>query len=146
MRRWVRSGVIVLVLTAGVALAACSDDGDSSGSGSASAPAATTPEDRRVSDARVAAGLAEIKNISTRTADAVEAGDDAASDLNDQIEPEWQAIEGTIKSNDQDVYLTFEDTFALLGNAVDDGDAAAAKDAADTINTAADDYLADYPG
>ena len=69
-----------------------------------------------------------------------------AADLNDQIEPEWQAIEGTIKSNDQDVYLTFEDTFALLGNAVDDGDAAAAKDAADTIGTAADDYLADYPG
>jgi hypothetical protein len=142
------SAVVVLVLTAGVALAACgSDDGDSSGSGSGSpsAPAATTPEDRRVSDARVAAGLAEITSISTRVADAVEAGDEDAADLNDSIEPEWQAIEGTIKANDEDVYITFEDTFALLGNAVDDDDAAAAKDAADTIGTAVDDYLAEHP-
>ena len=36
-------------------------------------------------------------------------------------------VEGTIKSNNQDVYITFEDTFAVLSNAAKDGDAAKAK-------------------
>jgi len=145
MRSWVRSGILVPVLVAAVGLAACGDDGDSSGSGP-SKSSKVAPEDLRASDADVAAGLADIKDISTSVADAVEAGSGDAKKLDDGIEPAWQPIEGTIKANDTDTYITFEDNFAVLSNAADDDDAGKARDAADLINTTADDYLAAYPG
>ena len=47
--------------------------------------------------------------------------------LNDTIEPAWQPIEGTIKANDPDTYITFEDNFAVLGDAIDSDDAAKAQ-------------------
>ena len=62
------------------------------------------------------------------------------------IEVLWQPIEGTILENDEDTYIAFEDNFALLGNAVEDGDADLAADADAAIAEAADAYLAEFPG
>ena len=149
MRRWYRGGmtavVVVLGLAATAGLAACGSSSDSGGSGSSpSTPDA--PEDLRTSDAAVAAGLKDITSIATRTANAVEAGDEAAKTLDEGIEPAWQPIEGTIKANDADIYIAFEDNFAVLADAVSSSDAVQAKNAANTIKSTADDYLADYPG
>jgi hypothetical protein len=152
VKHWVSSGVVAMafVLTVGVGLAACGgDDDDSSGSGSGSGSgieSSVAPEDLRASDADVAAGLADIKSIATRAAGAVEAGSPDATSLNDTIEAAWKPIEGTIKANDADAYIAFEDNFAVLGNAVDDEDATKAGDAAEIINTTADKYLAEHPG
>ncbi len=63
-----------------------------------------------------------------------------------KIEPAWMTIEGTIKANDVDTYLAFEDAFAVIEKAAEEGDAAAAKTGAETVTTTADAYLAKYPG
>ena len=105
-------------------LAACGGDDDDDASSSGSETSTTVaPEDLRASDADVAAGLAEIKATSAQIATTVEADAEQAGKLNDTIEPAWQPIEGTIKANDPDAYITFEDNFAALGDAVDSGDA-----------------------
>jgi len=140
-----------LVLVAGLGLAACGGDDDDSASGSGSgsgsgSASAVAPEDLRTSDAAVAAGLAQISATAARVATAVETGDDTASDLDETIEPKWQAIEGTIKENDADSYITFEDNFAVLSKAVKDEDGAQAKDAAQVIASTAEKYLAEHPG
>ena len=70
----------------------------------------------------------------------------SAKTLDEGIEPAWQPIEGTIKANDADIYIAFEDNFAVLADAVSSSDAVQAKNAANTIKSTADDYLADYPG
>jgi hypothetical protein len=96
---------------------------------------------------RVAAGLATLKTTVTQTAAAVEAGSkNTAETLDAKIEPTWQPIEGTIKANDPDSYITIEDNFAVMSNAVKDMDADKAKQAADTISVTADAYLEKHPG
>ena len=79
-------------------------------------------------------------------ASTVETDSEQAGKLKDTIEPAWQPIEGTIKANDPDAYITFEDNFAALGDAIDGGDATQAQQAADAIATAADAYVGQYPG
>jgi len=147
--RWVRvAGPVLAITLAGSAvLTACGGDDDDDASSSGSETSTTVaPEDLRASDADVAAGLAEIKATSAQIATTVEADAEQAGKLNDTIEPAWQPIEGTIKANDPDTYITFEDNFAALGDAIDSGDATQAQQAADAIATAADAYLEQYPG
>jgi hypothetical protein len=104
------------------------------------------PEEQHASATEVAAGLGQIDGIARDIA--ARAGTDkaAAGQLDARIEPAWQKVEGTVKSNDQDAYITFEDTFAVLGAASRDGDAAKARTASETISKAVSDYLAKYPG
>jgi hypothetical protein len=141
---------LTIVLVTSAIVAACGgDDDDSAGSGSGSgsgSASAVVPEDLRAPDAEVAAGLAALKSSFTQTADAVEAGAQMASSLEERLQPAWEKIEGTIKANDPDAYITFEDQLAAMGNAVDDEDAAKARDAAETFGSAADKYLAEHPG
>ena len=137
-------GAVALTTATALVLPACgSDDTGSSGS-----PTSTTaaPEEVRTSAAKVAAGLRTIKATASEIAATVEADAAAAKVLNDKIEPAWEPIEGTLKANDQDAYITFEDNFALLGDAVDSSDATKAGKASDAIAAAADAYLAEYPG
>jgi hypothetical protein len=129
-------------------LAACGDDDDSDATGSATdAGETTTPEELRVSDAEAAAGLQQIDDLVGQVAERVADGDDdGAVEANDQIEPAWFSIEGTVKANDEDAYLAFEDSFAVLTRAMDEGDAEGAQGAADTVSETASSYLADHPG
>ena len=96
--------------------------------------------------AAVTAGLKQIQDITGQLAQAVGTDKAKAKDLNEQIEPVWQQIEGTIKSNDAESYLTFEDNFAMLGKAVENGDTAKAQQAATAVAATVATYLAKYPG
>jgi hypothetical protein len=117
---------------------ACSSDSDTE--------TKATPEDKRTTAAEVATGLAKIDT--SAKAVAAQAGTDKAKaeEASGQIEPVWEEIEGTIKANDQDSYLAFEDNFALLENAAKTGDTAKAATGAAGVSEAMTDYLARYPG
>ena len=142
MRSRFTVGLLVLLALAFVGTA-CGGDDDSSG---ATTTTTAAPEDTRASDADVAAGLRTITGIGDDVAAALKAGDATkAKALVEKIEPAWQAIEGTIKANDQEVYLSFEDAFAAIGLAAKDGDADKATAVAGDIRTAADAYLEAHP-
>jgi len=142
-----------LVLLALVGLvAACGDDDDStksaSGSGThgKSSASTTAPEEKRASDAEVAAGLKTLDKLGQDIAAAIRAGDkDKAKDLLDQIEPTWQDIEGTIKANGENLYLQFEDAFAAIRLASDDADGEKAQTTAGNISAAVAIYLQAHP-
>jgi hypothetical protein len=142
--RRVTAAVLALGL---VFLAACGDDDDSDAAGSSGESGTTAPEDLRVSDAEAAAGLQQIDDLVDQVAERVGDGDDdGAVEANDQINPVWVSVEGTIKENDQDAYLTFEDQFAVLTRAMDEADSVGAQTAAETVSDTAGSYLADHPG
>jgi hypothetical protein len=140
---WVRKlMVLFLLLSMG---AACSRSSPKQASEDASRTSGA-PEEQRVSAAEVATGLRQIDATAKGIAEKAGTDKAAATQLDAQIEPAWEKIEGTIKSNDSDAYITFEDTFAMLGNAARDGDAAKASTASQTVSKAVNDYLAKYPG
>jgi hypothetical protein len=122
--------------------AACSKSSPKQGASDSS----PVPEEQRASAAEVATGLRQIDETAKGIAEKAGSDKAAAQQLEKQIEPAWQKIEGTIKSNDPDVYITFEDNFALLGVASEDGDAAKARTASETVSRTVSDYLAKYPG
>jgi hypothetical protein len=126
--------------------AACSSDAAKTATaGSASASASQAPEDRRATAADVTAGLDKINGITQQLA---AAGTDkaVAQALDEQIEPIWSTIEGTVKANDPDSYIAFEDAFAVLEDASKAGDAIKTKQGADSVAATVTAYLAKYPG
>jgi hypothetical protein len=130
-----------------VFLGACGDDDDSDASGTSGESGTTAPEDLRVSDAEVATGLQQIDDLVGQVAQRVADGDDdGAVEANDQINPVWFSVEGTIQENDPDAYITFEDQFAVLTRAMDEADSVGAQAAAETVSETASTYLADHPG
>lgn len=104
-----------------------------------------SPEDVRAPDSEVADGLGKLKDIVNQIGDSASSDNNHAKDLQAQIEPIWESIEGTIKSNDSNAYLTFEDQFAVIGKAVTQKDDTSAKTAAALVTTTADSYLAAHP-
>ncbi len=115
---------------------------DSSTSARAPAPA---PEEVTTSPAAVAAGLRQIATIAAQVA-ASGADKAQATGLARQIEPVWKTIEGTVKANDQNAYLAFEDSFALLGTGAEAGDTAKLQQGLAGVSKATADYLVKYPG
>jgi len=140
----VAATAVVLALVAG----ACSSDGNksSASTGERTESSSQAPEDVKAPAAEVTAGLKQIEGITGQLAQAVGSDKAKAEDLNEQIEPVWEHIEGTIKSNDAESYLTFEDNFAVLGKAVDNADTAKAQQAATAVAATVATYLAKYPG
>jgi len=150
MRR-TRSGAIAALTIALALLAgACSSNDKTTVTPAATAGASEdetkAPEEARAPASEVSAGLTQIRDISAQIAQAVGSDKAKANELNEQIEPVWQSIEGTVKANDSDAYITFEDSFAELGTAVDNGDSAKAQQAAATVATTVTAYLEKYPG
>jgi hypothetical protein len=140
--------VRVVALAAAVSALAVGCGNDSGSGPPAGAGTATTtpaPEDVTTSPAAVAAGLRQIATVAAQVAAAGTAKVKASS-LADQIEPIWQTIEGTIKANDQNIYLAFEDNFALLTTGAEAGDTAKTRQGAAGVTKATADYLARYPG
>ncbi|MGH9163921.1 MAG: hypothetical protein ACRDZW_00175, partial [Acidimicrobiales bacterium] len=103
------------------------------------------PEDLRAPADEVAGGLRQIQTIATGV---VSAGtdSDAAKAQVEKIEPVWQGIEGTVKANDEDAYVSFEDSFALLEKAAEEGDVTRAQEGSADVAQAVGAYLAEYPG
>ena len=149
--------LVMMALLAGCGGKSASDEADSAAPVATSTPAAASasssgsssaseegiaPEDLRAPADQVAAGLRHIKDLAAQVAAA--AGVSAEEAPVDEIETAWRPIEGTIKENDKNAYLTFEDQFAFLADAVEAKDADRAKQASDAIAGAADAYLAHY--
>ena len=95
--------------------------------------------------AQVAEGLKLIGDIAADAAKAAERDKDKATQISDGIEDVWKNIEDTVRGNDKDAYITFEDAFESLGAAAKAGDAAKADKASDTIAAAIKAYVAKYP-
>jgi hypothetical protein len=137
---WRMVAVLLALLTAGVA---CS----SGGSGSKeSQKGSQAPEEHRASAADVTAGLTKIAGIVAPVSLAAGTDARAAKDLNKGIEPAWQQVEGTVRANDKDLYIRFEDDFAALTKAADAGDGAKAQQTAVDVADAIKTYLAKFPG
>ncbi len=135
--------VAVLAAAFSVLAVGCSSDSDSpSGGATTTAPA---PESITTAPSATADGLRQIAVV---VAQIVAAGGtkEQATSLAEQIEPIWQKIEGTIKANDQNAYLAFEDSFALISTGAAAGDTAKVAQGATGVTTAIADYLAKYPG
>jgi hypothetical protein len=156
MNRFGRTAVLLLASFALIA-AGCGGNDDSAGDSSApaaagtDAAAATTDAAAAsteaapagdVSDADVAAGLAQMVTVATdvaaKTATDAEAGKTAAEGL----EPHWAPIEDRVKANDPDAYIAVEDAMAQL----ESGDATKAAAGAAALATTISTYAAAFPG
>lgn len=137
-----RSLGLTLVIAGVVGLAGCSSGG------STSAPTSTTeaPQTQPVTAATVAAGMRKIDQIAKDIAASAGSDKARAVSLAGEIEPAWRPIEDIVKQHDQNTYLAMEDNFAVLENAADDGDAAAAARGAAAISPVVQAYVAKYPG
>lgn len=134
-----RIGRFAVAIAAGLTfLTACG----SSGGSSSQATTTTAPEDRIVSDAEVTAGLAATQATMAKLAANPElATDQALEDLFNG----WVAYEGTVKKNEVEMYLTFEDALAAFTKAGKAKDAAGMTAAAATFAETAKAYLAKHP-
>lgn len=131
----------ILVGAAVVALTGCG--------GPASAPdpqVGPAPEAQRTSAAAVATGLTTIQGITSEIASTTGTDNAKAGELAERIEAQWSPIEGTVKANDPDAYLAFEDVFAVLQDAVKKGDAASATKGSESATASVKAYLAKNPG
>ena len=144
MNRVVRA----LVLMVGVSLlaAACSDAKKTDTSVGGALSTAAAPEDLRASAADVASGLQKIESTAKQIASTAGTDKTKAKELAGELEPVWKTIEGTVKANDPDSYIAFEDAFALLETAADDGDGTKAQQGAGSVSSTVASYLAKYPG
>lgn len=132
-----RAALAVATITIGGGLAACG--GDDKGTGAAKPPAAA-PESRIAPAADVSAGLRRMVAIAGQVASTPDAARSKAASA--QLEPIWKRIEGTIKRDAPNLYVTVEDSLALLGS----GDAGKTKEGARMMAGAASAYLAKHPG
>jgi hypothetical protein len=136
--------VTVVAAAFSVLAVGCASDSDSPGSGTATTTA-PAPESITTAPSATAAGLRQIAVVVAQVAAAGDAKDQASS-LAEQIEPIWQKIEGTVKSNDQNSYLAFEDSFALISTGAEAGDTAKVGQGVAGVTKAIAEYLAKYPG
>ena len=139
--RWTRWS-LMLVLTGLVGLVGCSTSKEPA----ASTPAPESPAAAPVTPADVAAGMRKIDETAKEMAASAGTDKARASSLYGLIEPTWFPIENTVKQHDQNTYLVMEDNFAVLENAANGGDAAAARKGATAISSAVQGYLAKNPG
>jgi hypothetical protein len=140
--RNVRRLLAASTLVVAVGLPACGSD---SSSGSTTAEEEETGESYVVvPDSQVTAGLGELSTMGAAVAASITAGNDATSDVDEMFE-KWASFEGTIKQNEVEMYLTFEDTLANFRTAAKDKDAAAAAKAVETLDTTSAAYLAKHP-
>ena len=135
-----RAAAVLLALTMGGV--ACG----SGGSKPKDADSKQAPEDLRAPAAAVTTGLRTIEGLAAQIALAASADAKTASELAKGIEPAWQAIEGTVRANDKDLYIRFEDDFAALTKAAAAGDGPKAQQAAADVADAVKAYLAKFPG
>lgn len=145
-RQLLSVGLMVGALALGTSACGSSKDSDANQPAVGTEHGNLAPEDVHAPDSEVADGLGKIKGIVDEIGTSVSSDNKHAQDLQGEIEPIWESIEGTIKSNDSNVYLTFEDQFAVIGKAVEQKDESAAKTAAALVDKTADTYLAAHPG
>jgi hypothetical protein len=132
-------GVAAAVAVAALAVG-CSDNG----SGSSGTPT-TRPEDRRVTNAEVTTGLAQLGTQVDQAASSAGSDAAAAKTQADTAVETWEGIEGTIKNNEQDLYLRFEDALSDVRTGARDGDAVKAQRGAEDVKAISGEYLTNHP-
>lgn len=144
-----RRVICSVVVAATVGLSACgSDDASSADTATSATEGATEDEDEAtdypiVPDAVVTAGLAgTITALTTMSAAPATATPEAL----DAVFTDWSSYEGTVRENDVNTYLTFEDSLGAFKKAAEAGDQAAMNAALADFTTASSTYLAAYPG
>jgi hypothetical protein len=131
-------GVALVMLALTVSGAACGGDKEKK--------AEPDRYEQRVSAQDVATGLGKIQTLTNQISLAVSADAKAAQEQAKGIEELWEPIEGTIRANDKDSYIRFEDDFAALEKAAESSDAAKAQSTSADVAEAVKAYLAKYPG
>ena len=94
----------------------------------------------------VAAGLQKIEGIATSSAEAVGKNNAKAEELHAGIEPVWEKIESTVRSNDSEAYVALENSFTVLKIAAKGADSSKATKASEELSSAVKSYLAAHPG
>jgi hypothetical protein len=135
-----RSSAAAAALVALLALTACGSDSDSDGS----QPAATSPEEHIADDATVTAGLGRMATTAAAIQGQVAAGT-AVDDAQDQLEADWQQVEGTVRQNEPDMYLEFEEDLGAIDRAAAAADADATNTSVAALATVTASYLAKHP-
>jgi hypothetical protein len=135
-----RTSAAAAALVALLALTACGSDSDSNGS----EPAVTSPEDHIADDATVTAGLDRMGRTAAEIQAKVGLGTEI-DDAQDQLEVDWQQIEGTVRQNEPDMYLEFEEDLGAIGKAAADADAAATGKSIGDLATVTASYLVKHP-
>jgi hypothetical protein len=135
-------GAVAVLLALTLGGVACGSGGGKSKDTASS----QAPEDHRASAAEVTAGLRGIDSLAAQIGLAASADAKSAKGLNAGIEPAWKAIEGTVRANDKDIYIRFEDDFAALTQGAEAGDGPKAQQAAADVSQAVKAYLGKFPG
>ena len=132
-------GAGVGVVTFAMVGAACGDDAG----GSATTTAVASPEEHRATDAEVTAGLKALSPLEDAAIAAIgSAGADAKYEA---VFEQWEAVEGTVKANDADLYLSFEDELSNLKSAIAGQDSAKAQAAKTELAALTSQYLSAHP-
>ena len=129
------------VVLAATALAACG----SSGGSSASTPSTTSPEEKIVPAAEVTAGLAAVRTFAQGLPAALAADQSQARKDVDGMYEKWFTFEGTVRKNDQDLYLTMEDGLGGMKIGVQEHKPDRVTRGLSDFETAADAYLKKHP-
>ncbi len=106
----------------------------------------TSPEEVIVSDAEVAAGIAELDDQIALAVTTLPTDQAEATAVVDQLYDTWYGIEGRIKQNSTDLYLDMEDGLGAVKNGVDQNDAEKAQKGSTAFSAAASTYLQQWPG
>jgi hypothetical protein len=129
---------VALAMTALLLLGGAACGGDDSNS------AATTTEETHavVPDAAVTKGLAATQQL---LADIQSGKEPDKTKAFDDVEAGWSSYEGTIKQNEVNMYLDFEDALAAFQKAFKANNTADATTASTKFATTAQSYLAKHP-
>ena len=132
-----------------IALCACGSSDSSAATPAAAGTAVASgstvaPEDVKVDDATVSAGLKQMPTTIVKAIAAIGSAD-AKAKL-DAIEELWASFEGTVRDKEPELYLQIEDQLTPLQRQIGDGDAATATTTAATMSALFTQYLAKHPG
>jgi hypothetical protein len=136
--RWIRSSAFVLA--GAFALAACGGS-----DGGTSTPTTASPEDTIVPDAQVTSGLADVRTIAQGLPAALAADQAQARKDVDRMYTRWFSFEGTVRKNDQDLYLAMEDGLGGMKIGVQQDEPDRVTSGLADFQQAADAYLQAHP-
>jgi pyruvate dehydrogenase E2 component (dihydrolipoyllysine-residue acetyltransferase) len=101
--------------------------------------------EQTVSPTTVAEGLKTIQHSGEEVAEYAGQDKVKAQKYAAEVEPVWGLIEDTIRANDKDAYVAFEDAIEGLEAAATAGDAKKAEEASGALTKTAQAYLAKFP-
>jgi hypothetical protein len=130
------AGTSLALLMVGAAISGCGSDEKSSSTPATQETYAVVPA------AAVTKGLGDTIALMTQ----LTATPATAADQLDQVEAGWQSYEGTVKTNDPNSYLAFEDALAAFDDAAKAKDGAKMATQVANFSTTSAAYLAKFPG